>query len=109
MGLRASTKRGVPPRPVTTRWLSSSPGAVGISNLSPEPEQREQRRLPPRWQRKGRPVSVSAERQRAIRRRTRSGWQRMSTCGRARCSGYHRLIARSERQTQQASRETWME
>lgn len=27
--------------------------AVGISNLPPEPEQREQRWLPPRWHRKG--------------------------------------------------------
>jgi hypothetical protein len=29
-------------------------GMVGISNLSPEGEQREQRRLPPRWHRRGR-------------------------------------------------------
>jgi hypothetical protein len=29
-------------------------GAVGISNLSPERERREQRRLPPRGQRRGR-------------------------------------------------------
>jgi hypothetical protein len=37
---------------VTAR--STAPGAVGISNLPPEPEQREQRLLPPRWHRKRR-------------------------------------------------------
>jgi hypothetical protein len=42
--------RGVAMRRIATR------SAVGISNLPPEPEQREQRWLPPRWHRKRRSI-----------------------------------------------------
>jgi hypothetical protein len=39
------------PEIVSTRRITAR-SAVGISNLPPEPEQREQRRIPPRWHRK---------------------------------------------------------
>jgi hypothetical protein len=42
-----------PPRSVAPGGIVAR-GVVGISNLPPEPEQREQRRLPPRWHRKRR-------------------------------------------------------